>query len=284
MTQPRRSAFREYENGVADVLGFLAGAASVTRNTHIYGTKSQSPRQVDVLVEGDVLGKSGARLLVDCKRWNRRVDLPHMGSFIDLVHDTEVDFGIIVSVKGASKVARRRAEVEQGIQVKVMSLEELEAWKPIGTVQHSVRIAVSDLDRAFDALRRSGFRAAEDASAPHQGNDIVLQAFRHYGTPTPTAETQALHTTELARALVAAHIPFAEVAHGVVIVGGTPSARWLRVTVAGVVSELRVLAETEADVNPQLERIAALRGIAPELMGVEHPDGWPNREQFGLEM
>jgi hypothetical protein len=87
--------FREYENGVADVLAFVtAGQASVQRNVHLDGRLSGVKRQIDIFVHGRIFNFADATLVVDCKQWKSPVDVADVGSFIDLVKDVGADFGL----------------------------------------------------------------------------------------------------------------------------------------------------------------------------------------------
>ena len=64
------SEYRDYENGVADVLAYLAGeSATVRRNVRLPSRSAGRPRQIDVLVTGRIFGMADATLVVDCKRW-----------------------------------------------------------------------------------------------------------------------------------------------------------------------------------------------------------------------
>lgn len=72
MAKPSPAEYRELENGVADALAFLAGdGVVVDRNAYLLGGLSRARRQVDVLVRGDILGRTNAVLVVDCKRGPR---------------------------------------------------------------------------------------------------------------------------------------------------------------------------------------------------------------------
>lgn len=74
----------EYENGVADVLAFLAGnSAVVDRDVKLPGGHSGVIRQVDVRARGRVFGMADATLMVDCKRWGKPVDVGDAGAFVD---------------------------------------------------------------------------------------------------------------------------------------------------------------------------------------------------------
>ncbi|HEV3047794.1 MAG TPA: hypothetical protein VGY13_10590 [Solirubrobacteraceae bacterium] len=68
------SDFRQYEDGVADILSFLVGdSATVERNVRVASKRGGRKRQVDVLVRGRVFGLDDTTLAVDCKLRKRSI-------------------------------------------------------------------------------------------------------------------------------------------------------------------------------------------------------------------
>jgi len=71
----------EYENAVADVLAFLAGdSATVERNVKLYGRRSKTDRQIDVVVRQRSFGAETV-LIVDAKRWDKPLDVADCRDF-----------------------------------------------------------------------------------------------------------------------------------------------------------------------------------------------------------
>ena len=103
-------SFREYENGVADVLASVVGeVGTVQRNVKLPSRSGGRRRQIDVLVEGNIFGLTNASLIVDCKRWKQAIDIADVERFIGLVEDVGADMGMLVSAAGASDGAMNRA-------------------------------------------------------------------------------------------------------------------------------------------------------------------------------
>jgi hypothetical protein len=283
VTPDSGTMFREYENGVADILGFLAeGTATIERNVHRAGHLSGQSRQIDVLLEGPIFGLTNATILVDCKRWNKRVALPAVEGFIGLVEDVGADIGFIISTKGASKSASVRASTARGIRVNILPLEELEAWRPVGTVYETMRIALSDTDEAHRVLRHAGFRLAVDTSFERGENENVIQAFRHYGTRHPDTDIQRDHIKKVADVLDTAGIGAQHIANGVGAGGGTPAYKHLPVLVDGNAVGLKVLVSSESEIEEMLQTLADARGLDRRLLTVETPDEWPVTGLFGI--
>jgi hypothetical protein len=77
------SESRDYEDGVADVLAFLAdGSATVDRDVRLQGLRSGGRRQIDVVVRGRIFGMTNATMIVDYERWATPLDVKDVESFI----------------------------------------------------------------------------------------------------------------------------------------------------------------------------------------------------------
>ncbi len=273
--------YREYENGVADVIAFLAAGFDVTRNVVLPGQLSGSSRQIDVFARGELLGKHHAELVVDCKRWKEPLDVADVGAFIDLAKDVGADFGLLVSLKGASKGAKRRATAEDVIFIRALSLDELGAWRPPGTVIDTVRIPASTGEKARRLLRHTGYRVAIGTGFPCPEGEQLLEVLRHYGTIEPGADAQSHQMADIKDKLASIAIASVHVAHGVVRGGGTPAHRWLQVRSNGETVG-RVLASSDSELDEQLGRVAARSGLDSASLTVDVPTGWPVVGTFEL--
>lgn len=281
------SDYREYENGVADVLAFLAGdTATVERNIKLRGRRSGRLRQIDVLVRGRIFGMAEATMMVECKKWATRVDIKAVESFLGMVQDVGADVGLMMTTKGATAGAHERARQERGVRLEVMSLEELRAWSPPGSVTMTYRLPADRRVEAQRTLRNAGFRVAPDTGYPATGDTVVLSVLRHYGTRHPSAEAQRAEMDYCEVALREIGIEPVHVATGITVSGGTPGHRWLEVAVDGHPIGLKVLAATEDEAEEQLNSVAAELttqfGVPRTSLSVIRPDGWPIQGIFGL--
>jgi hypothetical protein len=141
LNTPRRvgaalvNEYRDYENGVADVLAYLAGgSATVYRDVRLSGMRSGRKRQIDVLVRGRIFGSADVTMIVDCKRRKKPVDVKAIDSFIGMVGDVGAEVGMIVTSSGSTAAAQARAKAERGIQLEMLGLNELVQWSPPGTL------------------------------------------------------------------------------------------------------------------------------------------------------
>jgi hypothetical protein len=274
----------EYENGVADVLAFLAGdSAVVDRNVKLHGRHSLTTRQIDVRVRGRIFGMADAMLIADCKRWGKPVDVADAGTFVDLVEDVRADFGLLVTTEGASAAARERLRSARGTGLEVMTLRELAAWRPPGTFSTRYLIPESHRAAAERVLRRAGFRVMPDSDPRAAGGQVCLDVFRHYGTAAPSPEVQQAAQARAAEAMSSAGMPEPVIlGSGIVGAGGTPGHRWLEVTVNGTPAGLKILAATEDEAAGELRRLSELLRVPGSVLDVIRPDGWPVPRMFGV--
>ena len=182
---------------------------------------------------------------------------------------------------GASEAARTRAKRARGIRVEVLTIEELEAWQPPGTLSAAFRLPASQQATAQAALRRKGFRTRVE-QAPGQDNEIVLVAIRHYGANSDSGENQGLLRRTAREALAHADIEAVDVSMDITIKGGTPGHQWLEVTFGGMPVGVRVLAASEAELVTELNRVAVSLGLPRDQLDVVRPDGWLVTQLFGL--
>jgi Restriction endonuclease len=123
--------WRDYEDRVAEILRARVGDdATIEVDVKLPGRLSGEDRQIDVVVRGSFLGLVDAVMVVDCKLYKRAITVPMLGSFVDLVEDVGADLGLVVTSRGFSKGAARRAANARGIHVEVVPIEHLPEWEP----------------------------------------------------------------------------------------------------------------------------------------------------------
>jgi hypothetical protein len=95
------------------------------------GRFSRVDRQIDVLVRGTFAGLPTMHtMIVDCKLFNRKLAVTHVEAFTGLVADVGAQFGLLITCKGFSQAAKRRAAGFSNVQLDVVELDELERWIP----------------------------------------------------------------------------------------------------------------------------------------------------------
>lgn len=272
--------FREYENGVADVLSFLLGdGVTVERNVRVPCRRRTGKRQVDVLVRGRVFGRDEVTLAVDCKLWKRPIAVGDIDRFVGFLEDVGADLGLLVAVSGYSAAAQARLETERGVRAKVLTLSELSRWSPRGTRNVTFRVDAANAERVASALRARGMRVRPESDARRSEDQLVLTAFGHFGIDTTKDE----FTPRAQAAIAASGVSVDVVSSGVTIGGGTPAHRWLEVIGSqGEHLGLKVGAGSEEEASQELDRVAELVGVPRAMLDVERPAGWPAPGLFGL--
>jgi hypothetical protein len=106
--------------------------ATVRRNVHLPGLKTQRPRQIDILVEGN-LGGFDVRIAYDCKAYARKVNVNDVEKFLGMLGDIRVSKGVLMTTKGYTKGADERAKREpRDIDLKILTAEQLSEFHGVG--------------------------------------------------------------------------------------------------------------------------------------------------------
>jgi hypothetical protein len=125
------TASRELEILVARIQKQLAPQAEVLHDVKLDGRLSKTQRQVDVLVR-QTIGQYEIRIVIDCKDYNKPVDVKGVEEFDGLVRDVGAEKGVLVCPKGFTEAAKARAE---GLQIALYS--------PVDTGDHKWRARVT---------------------------------------------------------------------------------------------------------------------------------------------
>lgn len=115
------SEWQKYENEVYEECCRIYGEEKVEKNVTRAGVSSRVARQIDVLVhtdEGD--------MAFDAKYYSKHVDVKTVESTIGMYGDLGVEKFVIITNKGYSKAALRRAHLgKDNVEADVLSLGEL---------------------------------------------------------------------------------------------------------------------------------------------------------------
>ncbi|QBZ82372.1 restriction endonuclease [Hydrogenovibrio crunogenus] len=113
--------WRQYEWLISKI--FHDNTSSLTtkilNDTRVVGEYSERSRQVDILIKTKT-----QTTMVECKHYSVPVDIKSVESFLGMVTDVKVDYGILVSSSGYTKSAEKRI---RGLKDKI-SLENID-WE-----------------------------------------------------------------------------------------------------------------------------------------------------------
>jgi hypothetical protein len=103
--------WQEYEEEVFEELRCRYPGAPITRNATVAGRFSQAPREIDILIEAQVLD-APIRVIVDAKKHAAPIDVHDVESFVSMVADVGAHRGILISSSGYTTAATARAHRE----------------------------------------------------------------------------------------------------------------------------------------------------------------------------
>lgn len=152
--------WQEYEKKVLEECRRVFLNSDITYNKHLKGLYSERMRQIDVFIKTN----TEKVYVVDSKMYATKVDVKAVESFIGMIKDVGVDYGIIVSEKGFTKSAIKRAHLgENNIEVDILNLNELTTLQTEGAIPYSGSNGVAinvPFGWIIDGARRSGFVAS----------------------------------------------------------------------------------------------------------------------------
>lgn len=123
--------WQRFEDMVAEIQRSLAPKAKLSQNEHVMGNKSHTLREVDISVRQSV-GQYEMFVAIDCKDYNKPVNLKGVEEFMGLVDDIGAHQGVMVSARGFSPKARVRAK-GAGIQL----------YRPVSARDHEWKVLVT---------------------------------------------------------------------------------------------------------------------------------------------
>lgn len=127
MPKPRRPAWETYERATAALFArSFPPEFSLTPNARLRGTITGVERQIDVLIDLRHDTENSRRMIVDAKRYARRVTVKDVEAFIGLMQDVRASHGYLVCPVGFTKAAVKRAQ--SWVSVCLVPLDLLETF------------------------------------------------------------------------------------------------------------------------------------------------------------
>lgn len=117
--------WKEYENEVFELLKLYYKDALIERDVKKKGRYSMKLRQIDIYIE-ETIGGVKTVVIVDCKCYNKKVDVKTVESFIGMADDLNADVGLMITEKGFTPTAIKRAyNNPEYIELDILNLAEL---------------------------------------------------------------------------------------------------------------------------------------------------------------
>jgi hypothetical protein len=103
----------------------------------IKGVISGRSRQIDLYIKGQVAGETLA-IIIDCKYFDKKIDIKIVESFLGFVKDVKGNKGILITNRGFTKSAYSRAINDQNADIKleIVEFKQLYKFQGPGAIVH----------------------------------------------------------------------------------------------------------------------------------------------------
>lgn len=129
--------WKEYEIYITRHFQRLFPRTSIQHNVRREGHLSKVKRQIDILIEEKVAGFD-LTIIVDCKYFNKKVDVKEVESFLSFLKDLKASKGILITNKGFTKAALNRATYDsQDIELRIINYRDLELFQGFLAIPYS---------------------------------------------------------------------------------------------------------------------------------------------------
>lgn len=129
--------WKEYEIYITKHFQKLFPQTSIQHNVRREGLMSKTKRQIDILIEGKVAGFD-LNIIVDCKYFNKKVDVKDVESFLSFLQDLKASKGILITNIGYSEAAYNRATYDsQDIELRIINFDDLKMFQSFMAIPYS---------------------------------------------------------------------------------------------------------------------------------------------------
>lgn len=130
--------WQDYESRIFEILSAYHLHDKIERNVKIKGRYSKRSRQIDIYISQTIHGHSFTTV-IECKYYNKKIDVKTVESFISMVDDIGADYGILVTELGYSKSAfLRAANNPKGIDLDIYDLNAINSQlQAEGAIPHA---------------------------------------------------------------------------------------------------------------------------------------------------
>ncbi len=129
--------WKDYEIYIHKHFARLFPDADIKHNVRRKGLISKTIRQIDILVEGKLAGFD-ISIIVDCKYFNKKVDVKEVESFLSFLADLKASKGILITNNGYSEAAENRATYDtQDIELRIIDFSDLDKFQSFASIVYS---------------------------------------------------------------------------------------------------------------------------------------------------
>ena len=132
MSKTSKNKWKRFEDLAAHIQRTLAPGAIVEQNVRIVGKRSGVKREIDIVVRMKA-GQYDLFVAIDCKDYNRKVDVKAVEEFIGLAKDVGANKGAMIGSRGFTDAAKTRAR-DAGIDLYTLVDAEAHEWQAYVTI------------------------------------------------------------------------------------------------------------------------------------------------------
>lgn len=134
--------WKNYELEIFDYFKSQYPDAEISHNVKVTGRYSKSLRQIDILIEQYVAGNR-IRIVIDGKKFSKRIDVKHVEMFISMLDDCEADKGLMITEQGYSKAAMNRAHYgTTNLELDILNFKDLTGFQGLGGIVYKDQFGV----------------------------------------------------------------------------------------------------------------------------------------------
>ncbi|MFA7379843.1 MAG: restriction endonuclease [Bacteroidia bacterium] len=117
----------EYEIAIFETCKLYFVGAEIKRDVKLIGKYSKAKRQIDILIQ-ERIGGNDIKIIIDCKLYNKKVDVKDVESFISMAADIGAEKGLMITEQGYTEAALQRAfNNPDHIELDIYSLKDLKS-------------------------------------------------------------------------------------------------------------------------------------------------------------
>lgn len=149
----------EYENEVFEILGSYYPNSTIEKDYKKVGIYSKRKRQIDIYIETEIAGNN-IDIVVDCKHYNKKINVKTVESFIAMADDLQSDIALMISEKGYTNTALKRAHYNpKHIELDILNLKDLKSLQGFSAIPfdgNNGAFIKAPFGWIIDAKRRQG--------------------------------------------------------------------------------------------------------------------------------
>lgn len=154
--------WKEYEQEIHHIFLTQYPESNITYDAKRIGIYSKADRQIDILIEDHIAGNRFS-IAIDCKHFNKKIDIKGVESFIGMPEDIGAQKGLLISKEGFSEAALNRAHFgPTEVELDILNFKDLHKFQGHGGILYrgeNVALVPAPFGWIIDGTRTSNWLA-----------------------------------------------------------------------------------------------------------------------------